>query len=235
MSNADLKLMRDLQEVDDKISRLRRDTDAVPREIEALKEQLLKAEKELQNLVEEMSDDEKKRKSLERAVEDRKAQLLKSKGKVPEVKTNKEYSALLSEIENMEKTIYGIEDEILNIMELMEQKAALKKDGERAVKVETELFNRLKGQKEKELEQLNQEFNIRMAERTGLAAGLRKPLLEQYERLRQIRHGLAVVNVLDEVCQGCHMTIPPQLVAEIIGGEEMISCAHCNRILFITP
>lgn len=233
--NADLQLIRNLQEADDKIGRLRRDIDAIPREIEDLKKHLLKAQEELHNLNEQMSDDEKKRKSLERAVEDRKAQLLKSKGKVPEVKTNKEYSALLSEIENMEKTIYGSEDEILNIMELMEQKAALKKDKERAEKVETELFNRLKEQKEKELEQLNQELNVRMAERTGLAVGLRKPLLEQYERLRQIRHGLAVVSVVDEVCQGCHMTLPPQLVAEIIGGEEVILCAHCNRILFITP
>ncbi len=233
--NIDVQLLINLQSVDLKIAMLKGEIDAVPGEIEELRQEFLKAQKDLQDLLDEMDQDEQKRKSLERTVEDEKEALAKSKLKIPEVKTNKEYTALLSEIENMEKTIYDTEDEILNLMELMEEKTTLKKENEGVVKRENEHFNKLKDQKEKELAEFNGGLEVETTKREQLADGIKRPLLEQYERLKQARNGIAVMKVVESVCQGCHMTIPPQVVAEIMTGEEVINCEHCNRILFITP
>lgn len=233
--NTDIQLLINLQSVDLKIAAFKGEIDAVPGEIEELRQAFLKAQKDLQDLLEEMDQDEQKRKSLERTVEDEKEALAKSRLKIPEVKTNKEYTALLSEIENMEKAIYDTEDEILNLMELTEEKATLKKETEEVVKRENEHFNKLKDQKEKELAEFSSGLEVETAKREQVADGIKRPLLEKYERLKQARNGVAVMNVVESVCQGCHMTIPPQVVAEIMTGEDVINCEHCNRILFITP
>lgn len=233
--NVDLQILIKLQALDIKINRLRKSIDDIPREIDELKHGLLNKQKELHDLDEEINQEEKKRKSLERTVEDEKTLLEKSKRKIPEVKTNKEYSALLAEIDKIEKTIYSTEDEILIVMESLEGKEALKKEREISVKSEEEAFHRQEEKKNRELELLNRELERELEGKASLTAELKKPLQELYERVRQTRSGIAVVNVVDEVCQGCHMALPPQVVAQVIRGEEVILCNHCNRILFIAP
>ena len=59
----------------------------------------------------------KDRKRLELEVQDFEAKRSKYKGQLGEVKTNKEYTALLHEIENVEREIRSREDQILEAME----------------------------------------------------------------------------------------------------------------------
>ena len=46
------------------------------------------------------------------------------------------------------------------------------------------------------------------------------------------RLGLAVVPVVNGVCKGCHMAIPPQLYNIIQRGLSMETCPSCNRIIY---
>jgi predicted nucleic acid-binding Zn-ribbon protein len=43
---------------------------------------------------------------------------------------------------------------------------------------------------------------------------------------------LAVVSVWKEVCNGCHMNLPPQLYIELQKSFELHSCPNCNRIIY---
>jgi hypothetical protein len=231
----DIQLLVNLQKIDVKIGELQKNIDAIPREIEDLMRGLLKAKEELQGLLDEIEQEDRERRDAERAVEEERERLVKSKSKIPEVKTNKEYSALLAEIENIEQAISSKEDEILNLMELIEEKNRQKADKELAVKKEEDLFNKMKEEKERQLARLNSELEDETAQRARLTADIEDPLLEQYERLRITKNGIAVVNVEEHACQGCHMTLPPQVVAEIRIGEKVVLCDHCSRMLFITP
>ena len=47
-----------------------------------------------------------------------------------------------------------------------------------------------------------------------------------------MRRGLAVVPVVKGVCQGCHMSIPPQLFNLLQRGTTMETCPTCNRIIY---
>ena len=55
---------------------------------------------------------------------------------------------------------------------------------------------------------------------------------DQYFMLLEICGGLAVIDVKDEICQGCNMNIPPQLFVELKKNEEIYNCPQCRRILF---
>lgn len=70
------------------------------------------------------------------------------------------------------------------------------------------------------------------AERTVVLKQIEKKLLRDYERLKTIRKDLAVVPILHGSCSGCHMNIPPQLVAEVKLEEQIHTCSNCHRILY---
>lgn len=227
-----IRFLVDLQQRDNKISQLRSAIACIPGQIEDLKQKLSATKEDLQNLTEEIAGNEKERRTLELSVEDHKEILAKSKLKLHEVKTNKEYSALLLEIETMEKTIYNTEDEILNKMETMDNKATLVKEKKVIFSREEKLFASLKAEKEQELNSLQQELDIETADRAKLSADLDKGVLVNYERLKHVRNGLAVVTIAGNVCQGCNMTLPPQVVAMAMAGREVTHCEYCDRILF---
>ena len=54
----------------------------------------------------------------------------------------------------------------------------------------------------------------------------------QYLILIEACNGVAVIEVKEEICQGCNMNIPPQLFVEIKKQEEMLNCPQCRRLLY---
>jgi predicted nucleic acid-binding Zn-ribbon protein len=72
------------------------------------------------------------------------------------------------------------------------------------------------------------------ARREKIVREIKPAYLDRYERIRQRRHGLAVVAAQDSTCQGCRMKIPPQMYIELqkIENSDLIYCPYCQRILF---
>ncbi|HEU4895278.1 MAG TPA: C4-type zinc ribbon domain-containing protein [Acidimicrobiia bacterium] len=55
-------------------------------------------------------------------------------------------------------------------------------------------------------------------------------LLDLYEKLRQIKEGVAVASYDHGVCGGCHMTLSPAEQEEAFA-DDLPRCVHCRRIL----
>ena len=109
----------------------------------------------------------------------------------------------------------------------------------------TEEKNLLKGEKElvaEETEKVRaniEAINKGKKEKDGNEANRRRrsrrSTLRKYDTLRQRRNGLAVVNVVDGVCQGCFMAIPPQLFNRLLRGDELFDCPTCQRMIHYRP
>ena len=61
---------------------------------------------------------------------------------------------------------------------------------------------------------------------------MERPVLDLYRRLLTGRKGLAVVGIKNGTCQGCFLSLPPQLVQEVRRQDRILTCSHCQRILF---
>jgi hypothetical protein len=48
-----------------------------------------------------------------------------------------------------------------------------------------------------------------------------------------VRQGVAVAEVVEEICQGCHVKLRPQLYVETLNLSEIHDCENCRRIVFI--
>jgi predicted nucleic acid-binding Zn-ribbon protein len=177
---------------------------------------------------------QKARRQHEGAVQDFEAKRSKYKGQLMEVKTNKEYTAMLHEIEAVEREIRAREDLILAEMEQAENLAADVKREEALFKAEEE---RGKG----ELRAIDERRKALEAtlvglteERDGAATKVSPARLELFKRVAKAR-GDAVAEARDEMCVACHVRLRPQMFMEIKRNDEIMQCPSCGRVLYYEP
>jgi predicted nucleic acid-binding Zn-ribbon protein len=156
----------------------------------------------------------------------------KSDQKLRSVKTNKEYQAMLKEIEELKSLNLKIEDHMLEYLEEME---VLEKDIHNLKQEHKAYID--EATKEKEvIEAKNQQCEQREAEMKlkyeQISEQADPDLLKTYMTIKNSTSGIALASVSNEMCNGCHLNIPPQLYNEILKGNELILCPHCHRILY---
>jgi len=224
-------LLRELQEVELKIEGLKGDQERYPLRIKELDERIA-SEKELAfQEKEKLQNLEKERRRKEGELNDQGEKIKKSKGRLFEVKTNKEYQALLHEIESMETSMSQLEDEILAILEEIDElKGEVSKREGDLVTAEKETRAEI-AELEKKLTDLVDEIAAMEGSRDDIIKKLDPELIRAYETLK-IRRGTALVAVRRGVCQGCFVNIPPQMFNEVQRNDMLIRCPNCNRFLF---
>jgi uncharacterized protein len=158
--------------------------------------------------------------------------LKKTKSRQFEVKTNKEYEAILKEIEVIEGKNNQIEDQIIVLLEEIDRSRGVFKAKEKE-------FSELSVQHEEERKKMASEIDALDDELKQIRQNTEeiKPLiadhlLKKYEAIKSFNNGIAVVRVWKEVCQGCHMNIPPQLYNELQKAPKLVICPNCNRIMY---
>ncbi|MBT3182776.1 MAG: hypothetical protein HN337_09775, partial [Deltaproteobacteria bacterium] len=61
---------------------------------------------------------------------------------------------------------------------------------------------------------------------------LDKKIVRKYDFIRK-RYVEALSTVENGACHGCSTRIPPQLLNEMLRGEELKHCPSCQRLLFV--
>ncbi|MFA4915418.1 MAG: C4-type zinc ribbon domain-containing protein [Syntrophales bacterium] len=158
--------------------------------------------------------------------------LKNSKGRLLTVKTNKEYQAILKEIEITEEKNSEIEDEIISFLEDIDGISTVLKTGEKKLEIQQKQYEQDKKKIEKEM--LSLDIDLVACERkiNDLRERINNNLLKKYETIKTLNNGLAVASVWKEVCDGCHMNMPPQLYNELQKSLDLLSCPNCNRIIY---
>ncbi len=226
-----MQKLLDVQKVDLTIQDLETEASAIPRQIHEWDGALNAQKEELVELKKEFEEKKKDQRRVERLVEQKQADLSKLNAKLPLIKTNREYKAILLEVDMVEKEISDLEEEILKKMDEVEVIEAKLKQKDAGIKEEEAKIQAEKEKLQQRQKTLLQSLKGTRSERENLAAGVDSTLLSQYDRIRLHKGGLALARVDDESCGACHMALPPQLVNEVIGGKVK-SCPSCSRLLY---
>ncbi|MEW6586632.1 MAG: C4-type zinc ribbon domain-containing protein [Nitrospirota bacterium] len=230
--NEQLKNLIELQEIDREIIDMNRLIGSIPAKFEEAQIPLKESQQSFQAVRQKLDSLEKKKRDRERQLDDVGEKIGRLKARTSEIKTNKEYQALLSEIEAVEKERYAAEDEILVIMEEMENASRLAEAEEVRLKVEQEKIDAVKKNFEAEKAAYEQDLARMKAVRSEAARSIDEELYVEYIELIETHMGQAVTEARGEICQGCNMNIPPQLFVELKKNEEIIHCPQCRRILY---
>jgi predicted nucleic acid-binding Zn-ribbon protein len=232
--NPDLEKLIDLHHAETELRRLEAELDEIPRLREALEARLAKDRGRLDAARAALETSQKNRKENEAAVQDLESKRSKYKGQLMEVKTNKEYTAMLHEIEGVEREIESREDQILEEMERAESLTLDVKREEEAFRSMEEASRKEAAELDARTARLGDERTRVTATRDEVAGAIPEEPLSLYERVRRLR-GTGVAEARDGVCQACHVTLRPQAWVELRQNERVFQCEACNRILYYDP
>jgi len=158
--------------------------------------------------------------------------LKRSRERLFEVKTNKEYQSILKEIENLEEKNSRMEDEIISLLEELDHFEKSIQEKEEELQARRLRYDEEKKNMEAELRALEEELDVCVRKIADLKKDIPADVLRKYEQIKSIGRGVAVASVWKEVCDGCHMSIPPQLYNQLQKSTALITCPNCNRIIY---
>lgn len=227
-----LLLLIKIQECDSELVKLSAKKKTLPENIEKLNQEFSAFEEGIKK--NKLKYDELKSRHSENETKIKKINesIVKTKERMLEVKNNKEYQAMLKEIETAESSRGEVETSIISILDELDKLAVLvKKDGE-ILKQNRDKYEQEKKTIEDELNAVDSDVVNWEQKRIELQKNIPDDLIARYERIRKRNKGIGVTSVWKAVCNGCHMNIPPQLYNEVQRSEELFSCPNCNRIIY---
>ncbi len=230
--NTDLTRLIQLQRLETTADDARRRIADHPARLHALDVRLEAARDQLAGVKARLTAAADKRRAEEKDVAAVQARLAKYKDQLLEVKTNREYTAMLHEIETAQNDIRAREDRILEIMlESDELNAALKKAEAELKTVEKEIAGE-RAALESEMSALQQEIDRTSADRQQLIAQMDRGVLGIFEQVAKSRKGIGVAEAKNGLCTICHVRLRPQVFNEIRRNASIIQCDSCQRILY---
>ena len=227
-----LELLWELQKIDLELKGIKEEKDRYPKEMKKLEEKQKIEKERIQKEKEKTESLEKTRRQKEGQLNSEQEKIKRAEGRMFEVKTNKEYQALLSEIDAMKEASSRMEEEILQVMDEIEE---LKKDLSKREKEVKGTLEKIEGERKKLQEKMGHDENIwskQMERREVLSKQIELKLFKLYNTLKEKRQGVGVVSVKHETCQGCFVNVPPQMFIEVQKNNALIRCPNCNRILY---
>ncbi|HKC23982.1 MAG TPA: C4-type zinc ribbon domain-containing protein [Thermoanaerobaculia bacterium] len=183
------------------------------------------------------SHEESRKKTLEGEVADLSEKLKKYQQQLVAVKTNREYGALLNEMDGVKREIRQREDEVLSLEESLAKTRAETAERDESFPEETAGYEEQMTEWRAEQAILTEE--IARAEKivSELREGLDRRLLSTFDRIARARSGVAVARVTmvarqTAACSACNVRLRPQLLSDLRLSKEPILCESCKRILY---
>ena len=227
--------LKELQTIDLQISQLESQMAAAAAGLIARRERIAEHEAKTKVLAEKIESLEQRRRELEGEVETDVARIRDRQGKLMSVQTNREYQSLLKETDDAKKANKQREEEAIQLMEQIEACKVKAAEEENLRTADETLLAEETAQSEQQTAELSASKEKILKQRAAKAKVVAAAMLKKYDMLRERRNGIAVVEVVEGVCRGCHMNIPPQLFNELRKEQALLSCPTCNRIMFYQP
>lgn len=221
-----------LQKVDDEIVLLQDELKRAPEQIIELEKRRQDIEDSAELVRDKLKYLNDQQKRLDGEIETDSVRLKKSKSKMMMVGNQKEYHAMMREMDNLEKQNRGREEEKSTVAEeLSRQNQELSDIDGQAKELDSELVVARES-----LDARIQQAQARLDElglrRSEAGQAVPRPILQRYEFIRSRLKNPVIVPVHAGICSGCHIAIPPQAFIELQKGIQILSCPNCQRLIY---
>ena len=80
---------------------------------------------------------------------------------------------------------------------------------------------------------LKQDLAQLLAQRQTVAKHIRSDDMAEYDTIRRLRRGIAVVAVRDGMCKACNVEVPQRDLQRAQQTDDLFHCSGCERILYV--
>ncbi len=229
---SDLELLLKLQVIDYDLGELERSKEYLPDMMENLHREIRETQGRLQTCREQQQQAQLRQKSLELEIRTKEADLVRYQQQMMTIKTNKEYDALVAEIDSIKSTVAARETELLETIEtlntvdkeiggLQEKEAQISDNNSKQLKILQE-----------KIDSIGAKVSAKETERQTIITSVSRPTLMIYERVRRGKGGQVVVVVKKRACSSCYKALTAKKVQEIKRHDRIETCDNCGCLLY---
>jgi uncharacterized protein len=224
-----------IQDRDRKLRQLKVELKNAPLDRKSLETKLAGANAALDAAKLKAKEIEVKRKDLENEVRTRQERILKYEQQKLGTKKNDEYAAFDHAVQSLKTEISGIEDRELELMEAAETQKPIIAAADKEAAHTRDLVQRQLADIETKIKSIEAQEKDVQADRARLAGEVDEELLENYQRLFNMKDGVAVAGLANDICQGCHVKAQTHIIHSVKAAKEVTNCLNCGRILYLEP
>jgi predicted nucleic acid-binding Zn-ribbon protein len=152
-----------------------------------------------------------------------------------EVTNPKEVANLSRELASLQRQKDKLDNDTLDLMEKREKASQQRDKVDAAIAEAHRREEGLVRDYQSRGGEVSAEVGRLEAERKLVAAALDAALLDQYEKLREQKHGIGLGVLHDQTCSACRMELPSDKVNVLKAGPPVAVCPACHRLLVVTP
>ncbi len=229
---SDLELLLKLQVIDYDLGELERSKEYLPDMMENLNREIRETEQKLTDAKQRLEDAQLRQKQLELEVKSKEADLARYQQQMMTIKTNKEYDALIAEIDSIKNSISQHETELLETIEIITtaQKEITGLE-EKQLQVKDNNAKQL-GILQERIDSIGEKISQKVSSRQDVINLISRPTLSTYERVRRGKGGQAVVMVRKRACGACYKGLTPKKIQEIKRADRICTCDNCGSMLY---
>ena len=229
----ELSQLIELQELDLEIQRISDRLSRIPEEREKTENEFKQQAAEFLDLKSKHEQTLEDRKQLEADLVTTQQNHEKFELDKTRVRNEKEYTAVLREIDAARKHIGALETDILKRMEELEKlDAELSARAPDVERMRAEVDSSLAAL-DQERDQANLVLSGFLERRQQLAGNMPRHLFSTYDRMSRLRRGQALAEIRpDGICIACRVKVRPKIFSDVRRGDQLITCENCGRILY---
>jgi hypothetical protein len=225
------------------------DLSAVDKEIDAFEPQIEEANYKLETVLatqeslsaqiellqNETKDEHVKKAKNELHLAELSTKLEENSKKSADVKTEREMKSLQLEEEIAKEQVTFANEEIERLEKVIANKE------EKIAELESEMAQidanlaTVKAEVDEKLATIDAECQKVFAKKEKLVSQMNQKGLAFYQKIRRWAKNTTAVPVKHQACMGCFMAINDKTYSEVIKGEEITTCPHCGRLLYLEP
>jgi len=227
----DVQYLIQIVKKDMEIKERRKLTESVPVRVKAIDKELKRMDEDLNETKHVLDTLEQEKRHIEMDLKTQHSELAKKKDEQRQVKDNREYRAILAEIDYITKRVDQEEERMLAVLDEGE---ARRKEMQILNDKSTVEKNKLLAEKEKlqqEMEMASDGLKILEDEKIRIMPRISEGVRRLYSRVLVAKGDSGVANLVGDICYGCYSRVPPQKAHEVRQNNQISKCEVCGRIL----
>ncbi len=231
-----------LQEVELQIAEIQRRINRKHRQVEKQDKRIAELDAKIKGWEAAIRREKMDADAIELEVKSREAEIVKLRQALNTAKTNKEYSAILTELNTKKADYSKLEEKGLAILSQVEAKnqelTAVVKERETEQAKRDQLSSAAEETEDKSRERMNK----LKREREAAAEVVPPSALQIFDRVSEKHDGEAMAGILrthpkraEYACEGCNMSVNIEQVNSVLSRDDPVQCNNCGRILYYEP
>ncbi len=237
---ATLESLRVLQDIELQIVDIRRQVAARQRSVKRQTAKARSAEEAVGAAREDLKHSQAEVDSLDLDLKSRNESIARLRDNLNTVKTNKEYAAVLSQLNTEKAEVSRMETRAYQLMEALEGKKRVIAEQDDQVRQEEARLEDFKAQLARAEHSFAERLKGLEEQRAEAAGRLDAKSLKLFNRVSERYEGEVMAQVVrthprrDEfICDGCNMSLAAERANALLTRDEVITCDNCGRILYI--